>query len=272
MERNEPLVTVVTPTTGNTTLLRALESVSRQSHKHIQHLVFNDGVELQPELKKQTQQYNIDLIEIPYPTGRDRFNGHRIYGASVFLGKGDYFCFLDEDNWFDTNHVASLLEVINCGRRVDWAFSLRKIVDADGKFICNDDCESLGKWPSILAEHDFFVDVGCYFLPRAIAVQTAPIWYGKTREPGVPEVDRLLTAVLRANNLNYETSGLYTLNYRAGNTALSVSKEFFIIGNDRMRQKLNGHLPWRADYVTDALGKRVQSNSNVTTGVSRYFR
>jgi Glycosyl transferase family 2 len=134
MARNEPLVTVVTPTTGNPTLLRALESVSRQSHKPIQHLVFNDGAELQPELKKQILQYNIDLIEMPYPTGRDRFNGHRIYGASAFLGNGDHFCFLDEDNWFDTNHVASLLEVINGGRRVDWAFSLRKIVDADAKF------------------------------------------------------------------------------------------------------------------------------------------
>jgi hypothetical protein len=42
------------------------------------------------------------------------------------------------------------------------------------------------------------------------------------------------TAVLRPIDLKYESGGLYTLNYRTGNTALSVSKVFFITGNDRM--------------------------------------
>jgi len=252
MAGKDSLVTVVTPTTGNICVMQALESVSRQTHRCIQHLVVSDGVELQPELKKQIRQYNVDLIELPYATGRDRFNGHRIYGASVFLGKGDFFCFLDEDNWFDPDHVATLLELIKGGGKIDWAFSLRKIVDADGSYVCNDDCESLGKWPSVIADNDFLVDVGCFFLPRLIAVQTAPIWYRKAREPGVPEVDRLLTAILRANRPNYDTNGLYTLNYRAGNTALSVRKEFFLQGNERMRRKFNGQLPWRTRRAEDA--------------------
>lgn len=246
MAGKDSLVTVVTPTTGNSCVMQALESVSRQTHKCTQHLVVNDGVELRPELKKQIRQYNVDLIELPYATGRDRFNGHRIYGASVFLGRGDFFCFLDEDNWFDPDHVSSLLELMSRGGKIDWAFSLRKIVDADGSHVCNDDCESLGKWPSIIGDNDFLVDVGCFFLPRLIAIQTVPIWYRKAREPGVPEVDRLLTAILRANRPNYETSGLYTLNYRAGSTALSVREQFFLQGNERMRRKLNGQLPWRA--------------------------
>lgn len=252
MAGKDSLVTVVTPTTGNICVMQALESVSRQTHKCIQHLVVSDGVELQPELKKQIRQCNVDLIELPYATGSNRFNGHRIYGASVFLGKGDFFCFLDEDNWFDADHVASLLELISSGSKIDWAFSLRKIVDAGGSYICNDDCESLGKWPSIISDNDFLIDVGCFFLPRLIATQTASIWYRKAREPGIPEVDRLLTAVLRANRPNYETSGLYTLNYRAGNTALSVRKEFFLQGNERMRRKLNDQLPWRAQGADNA--------------------
>jgi hypothetical protein len=84
---------------------------------------------------------------------------------------GDFFCYLDQDNWFDTNHVASLLEVIRSG--FTWAFSFRKIVDREGNFICNDDCESLGKWSTFLGPRDYHIDTNCYLLPRMIAVPQA---------------------------------------------------------------------------------------------------
>jgi hypothetical protein len=77
-----------------------------------------------------------------------------------------------------------------------------------------------------------------------IAIQTSPIWYRKAREPGVPEVDRMLTHVLRNNNLKYDTNANYSLNYRTGNTQLSVQSEFFLQGNKKMLEKYNGDLPW----------------------------
>ncbi len=196
----KPLVTIVTPTTGNPCIARA-----------------------------------------PYATGKERFNGHRIYGASVFLGDGDYFCFLDEDNWFDADHVESLVET--AGRGCSWAFSLRKIVDLDGNFVCNDDCESLGKWPSIGGY--YLVDVGCFFLPRPFAVESCPVWFRKGLGSGTLPADRMLTAVLRQHAANFETTGRYTLNYRVGNTAFSARKEFFLRGNEEMLRKLGGKLPWR---------------------------
>ena len=148
--------------------------------------------------------------------------------------------FRSEDNYYDPNHIESLVEVLQ--KPNDWAFSLRKIVDKDNNYICNDDCESLGKWESCIG--DFFVDVGCFFLPKLLAIQLSPIWYRKAREPGVPEVDRMLTHVLRNNNLKFDTNGQYTLNYRTGNTQLSVQSEFFINGNEMMKKKYNGELPW----------------------------
>ena len=39
-------------------------------------------------------------IELPYPTGLDGFQGHRIYGGAPYLARGDLICFLDEDNWW----------------------------------------------------------------------------------------------------------------------------------------------------------------------------
>lgn len=241
------IVTVVTPTIGTDHLKKALESVQKQTYKHVQHLVFVDGkkhLDKVADIIKSVDISNkpLDIIPLPYPTGTDRFNGHRIYGAAPFLCKGDFICFLDEDNWFDENHVESMLETIKGNQ---WAFSLRKIVDVDGNFVCNDDCESLGNFPSVLNENDYFVDVGCFFLPKEVALQTSSIWYRKAREPGVPEVDRFLTHILRQNNLTSSCSGKYSLNYRAGNTERSVKKEFFLQGNEVMAQKYNGNFPWR---------------------------
>lgn len=241
------IVTVVTPTTGAKYLSKCIASVQNQTYKHIQHLVYIDGkkhLDKVADIVKNVDHTNkpLDIIPLPYSTGENRFNGHRIYGSAPFLCKGEFICFLDEDNWFAENHIESLMETIK-GKQ--WAFSLRKIVDENDEFVCNDDCESLGKYPSILNEQDYFVDVGCFFLSRDVALQTSQIWYRKAREPGVPEVDRFLTHVLRSNNLSYECSGKYSLNYRAGNTERSVKKEFFLQGNEVMKQKYNGELPWK---------------------------
>ena len=234
------MVTVITPTTGAPYLKQALESVKSQTYENVQHLVVVDGNH--PKAHVMLQDYpNVDVIELPYPTGIDRYNGHRIYGASTYLAKGEYLCFLDEDNWLEPDHVESMMKVIEAGNQ--WAFSLRKITDKDGNYVCNDDCESLGKWPSCL--NDYFVDVGCYFFPKELALQLTPIWHRKAREPGVPEVDRMLIHVLRQNNLTCDSNGLYTLNYRTGNTERSVQKEFFLQGNEMMKQKYNGNLPWQ---------------------------
>src|SRR5438874_2673006 len=110
-----PLVTVVTATTGDARVIQAIESVAAQSHQNIQHLVVLDNPQASADIKMAIRQRGVDVIELPYPTGKDRFLCHRIYGASTFLGSGEFFCFLDEDNWFDPDHVASLLEITQRG-------------------------------------------------------------------------------------------------------------------------------------------------------------
>jgi glycosyltransferase involved in cell wall biosynthesis len=240
----KPVVSIITPTTGNPLLADALASVRKQTYQPIQHVVFLEGQQAAERARLLLAGYDVDLVALPYATGANGFNGHRVYGASAYLAKGDYLCFLDEDNWFDPDHVEALVETVRKGNH--WAFSLRKIVDRDGQFICRDDCESLGKWPSVLDPNDYFVDVGCFFLPRGLALQVSPLWYRRFRQPGVMEVDRAITAPLRsAPNLKFDTSGRYSLNYRAGSTANSVKPEFFLRGNEAMKQRFGGKLPWR---------------------------
>jgi len=151
----KPLVTIITPTTGNKQLYRAVLSVEEQTYDNIQHLVVIDGPDGARSAHEILEGSQADIIELPYATGKDQYNGHRIYGAMTFVAKGEYLIFLDEDNWFEPEHVEKLVEQIQKGNQ--WAYALRKIVDQDGTYICNDDCESLGKWTSII--NDNFITV-----------------------------------------------------------------------------------------------------------------
>jgi len=244
-------VSIITATIGKTQLANCIESVRNQTYKNIEHIVVVDGKEhwknadeilTAVEFPVNGPQEN--LIVLPYSTGKDRFNGHRIYGAFTYLANGDFVFWLDDDNSIEPNHVESLVKLVT-ENKLDWAYSLRKIVDDNDNVICNDDCESLGKWKSVLNDH--FVDVNCFFLRKDIAVSVSSIWNRKAREPGVMEVDRALTAVLmhEQNKLKFDTNNDYTVRYRVGSTGISVKKEFFIEGNKKMKAVYKGELPWK---------------------------
>ncbi|CFX08674.1 Glycosyltransferase [Candidatus Filomicrobium marinum] len=236
------LVTVITPTTGCSLLARAMASVAAQSYKPIQHMVVIDGAECGAPARSIIAGRPVDVIELPYATGRDKFNGHRIYGAGTFLCRGDVVCFLDEDNWMDRDHIESLVNVLMKGN--EWAYSLRKIVDQDGNLVCFDNCESLGKWPSVLSDRDYLVDVNCFMLPKVLALKLTPLWYRKARTPGVSEVDRVLTKVLREKTQRFDSNYRYSLNYCAGRTSTSVRASFFLKGNAVMERRFPMGLPW----------------------------
>lgn len=244
-------VSVITATTGKSTLAECIASVREQTYTNIEHIVVVDGKErwekvdsILYSLKFPIPSFNEHVCVLPYPTGTNRYNGHRIYGAFTYLSSGDYIMWLDDDNILEPNHVESLVKTVE-ENKLDWAYSLRKIIDEEGKFICDDDCESLGKWKSVLNDH--FVDVNCFFLKRDLAVSVSPIWYRQARQPGVMEVDRALTAVLMHpnNNLKFDTNGDYTVRYRVGSTGISVQAGFFLDGNQKMLQHYNGALPWK---------------------------
>ena len=107
-----------------------------------------------------------------------------------------------------------------------------------------DNCESLGKWPSILSPDDYLVDVNCFMLSKQLAVNVSPICHRKFRQPGVLEIDRMLVRVLRQNAPRFESSYLYSMNYRVGSTPRSVQASFFLDGNRRMEERFQGQLPW----------------------------
>ncbi len=245
-------VSVITPTTGNSYLAECIESVRAQTYKNVEHIVVVDGLSrwdkadeilLAAEFPNGVNEH---VCVLPYPTGTNRYNGHRVYGAATYFADGDYHIWLDDDNVLEPNHIESLVQLVQ-EKNLDWAFSFRKIIDKDSKILCNDDCESLGLWASILHPQDFFVDVNCYFVKKHVAVGISPVWYRKFREPGQMEIDRAIASVLMAkqNNLKFDCTRDYTIKYRVGNTGLSVQGGFFLQGNQKMLEKHNGVLPWK---------------------------
>lgn len=244
-------ITIITASTGRQELIRCVQSVKDQTYDNIQHLVVMDGDEAFFRFLKheghriilKTESPKVDVVGVPYSIGKDRWNGHRIYAAGTYMAEGDYVMFLDDDNFIDPDHVESCVRVIESGSQ--WSFAFRKIVNADGTELCKDNCESLGKWPSVLSEQDYFVDVNCHCWPKMMAVAITPFWYRKFREPGQPEIDRVLTAVARQMAPNYESNYKYSVNYLvASNSVLSVKPEFFLQGNEEMLRRYNGVLPW----------------------------
>jgi len=251
--------TVVTATTGNPILFKCLESVFLQKHNNIQHLLVIDGPDHYEKVRKIIEDfdndvryrgkesskdgYRLDIIYLPYSIGKDRWNGHRIYAAGSYIADGDYLMFLDDDNFIENTHIQDCFKVISEGN--SWAYSFRKIVSSNGNFLCLDDCESLGKWASVLHPQDYFVDVNCYFLSKKIAIDLSSIWNRKAREPGQPEVDRVLCQALRTYFPKFDSTYNYTVNYTAGNTELSVTPQFFVKGNAEMLRRYNGDLPWK---------------------------
>lgn len=250
---NLPLVTVVTATTGNPILSKCLRSVKNQTYQNIQHLVMVDGPERDTAAYAQIEEseimhnnkegYRCDVIDLPYSIGRDRWNGHRIYGSGSYIADGDFIMFLDDDNTLAPDHVQSCIDVITAGNQ--WTYTFRNIVNRNQEFLCQDNCESLGKWASVLHPEDLFIDVNCYFLPRLLAVQISPVWFRKFREPNQPEIDRVISMVLRQIAPKYDSTYKYTVNYTVGNTQNSVQAPFFERGNAEMLRRYSGVLPWK---------------------------
>lgn len=249
--RIERPVTVITPTIGQNFLAKAIESVQQQTYKNLKHLVVVDGLQFLNSdiLGYATQQENLQVTVAPENTGKTNCDywGHRIYAAYPHLINSDYVFFLDEDNWYEPNHVETLVEKIE-SKNYDWAYSLRKIVSEEGDFIIDDCCESLGKWPIFWSmeqkkEPEHLIDTSCYAFKREFLIQVCHNWhYGWG---GDRRFYKLLTEAYK--HTNFETTGLHTMNYRLDGEIEKKygNLDFFVKGNEIVKQQYFGEYPWQ---------------------------
>ena len=245
----EKPVTVITPTIGSPKLLDAITSVATQTYK-CKHLIVVDGPDFVHEVMSiinianmMDPKPNIQVIVSPENTGKTggNFYGHRIYAAYPHLINSDYILFLDEDNWYESDHVQSLIETIE-SKNLDFSFSLRKIFNPERTYLLDDNCESLGKWPIFMSRHSphgpqFLIDTSSFCFKREFIQKTCHFWHAGWGG------DRQYLYAVR-DHAKYDTNGKHTLCYRLDGNPKSVTEDFFKTGNKTQQAYYEGKYPW----------------------------
>lgn len=233
--------TVIIPTTGAPEVCDAIDSVLKQTIETQVYLIC-DGRENQEKVKRIADQYAgngfVKICYLPINVGANGFYGHRVYAAFTHLIDTQYVLYLDQDNTFKPDHVETCINVIE-KYGIDWCYSLRSIIDKDGEFVCNDDCESLGKWQTYHGINH--VDTNCYCIKTEIAVKLASAWHGGWGQ------DRVFLHTIAEHFPRFECTRKYTVNYRVNGNPGSVTPEFFENGNRVMNEKYNGEFPWQKE-------------------------
>lgn len=240
-------ICVVTPTTGSPELLDAIRSVQQQTIS-VEHLIVCDGEKFKSRLNETIKTLPSGssrpptLCYLPYNTGGGGFYGHRVFAAIGHLLPHDYVLFLDQDNWFEPNHVETLVQ--ECERfNFEWAYSLRKIYNKDMQYVCHDNCESLGRWPVWVSkpeEPGYLIDSSSYCFSRSFLIMVGHLWHWGWGG------DRRFYSIVKdqIQHKNYGCTGQHTLNYRLGGNEGSVQEDFFIQGNQVMKNRYQGSFPW----------------------------
>lgn len=223
-------IMVITPTTGKDTVNKAMESVTNQTTP-TEHLIVEDG--------KLTNMHIFEtgmrkVMRLPENVGGNGWYGHRVYAAMPLMVNADYILFLDEDNWFEPNHVETMINKIK-SKNLMWAYSLRRICDERGQYVLDDDCESLGRYPAFYDHTVNFVDTNCYCFKRDYLVNVAHSFY---RQWGA---DRPFYKAAASGLPAFGCTGEATVNYRAPERLLGMFKE----GNKLMKEAYKEPLPWR---------------------------
>ena len=233
--------TVIIPTTGSPEVIEAIKSVLDQTYDTKCYVVC-DGPDFSYIVRnmlrwveKHPKYSNIKLCNLPINVGAKGFYGHRVYAAFTHLVDTEYVMYLDQDNWLSDHHVQTCIETIE-KRNLDWCYSLRQVHDKSGKFVCFDDCESLGKWQTYHGIHH--IDTNSYCLKTSVAVSLASAWHGGWGQ------DRVFLQAVTQHYPKWDCTTEYTTHYRVDGGQGSVNADFFINGNKVMNDKYNGVFPW----------------------------
>lgn len=252
-------VAVVTPTIGSKHLTKCIDSVDKQTYSDVLHYVFIDGREYRSNVKTQVMGASkLRFVELEDNVGKGWY-GHRVYAACSFLVNADIILYLDEDNWIEPTHIQSIVEAFKGG--YDWVYSLRKIYSKEGEFLCEDNCESLGKWPVFFDKNVHHIDTSCFAIKRDIAVRIGHAWYGQWG------ADRQFYKALSTHFPNYVCTNQHTVCYRLDGNPNSVTADFFESGNAINKTNYNGSLPWKTNniqywsQVPQAISVRTSANA-----------
>jgi len=219
-------IAVVTSTQGRSTITKAIQSVKDQTRKAT-HYVFIHGAEYSDKTIPHLADDTV-AVHLPRANGGGGYGMAPVFALAPFAITEDIICYLDDDNWYEPDHIESVVEMIE-KHDLGWAYSLRKIVDNEGNFICEDNCESLGM--QLNSANQYLVDNSCYAVRTNIARRHSHAWY-------VPIVsDRSFQSELMRAGLSVGTTGKHSVNYRLSKDGTGgMTAEKFLGNNEWMKK------------------------------------
>jgi glycosyltransferase involved in cell wall biosynthesis len=233
-----PSVAVIIPTTGDPLVREAIASVLAQTHAEVELFVVIDGPRFKPAFEAATQGMDLSRVHVstlPVNVGANGFYGHRVYAAFSHLVNTEFICFLDQDNWFDPEHLASLVAAVQ-GQGWEWGFGLRRVVDPAGVPLIDDESQSIGPWGQT-SPHKL-VDTNCYLLRTAVAHRVASFFHGGWGQ------DRVFYAAVSGAFPNFGSSGRYSVNYRTRADMQPTVVALVQRENAAIRARYPQGLPW----------------------------
>lgn len=243
------MVTVVRPT-----LVQAVRSIFAQRFSgRIQILIGIDRWSGERAIIEQLTRecpshIAVSTMDLGYSTSRRHggvYPSH--FGGALktilsYAANSRYVAYLDDDNWYAPDHVATMLDAI-AGNA--WAFSLRHFVDAHtSELMCPDTWESMGPGRGVYAKaQGGFVDANCFFIDKLACNDVFPEW-AMTRFAGGTGGDRQVLEKLRGRP--WGTNGAHSVFYR---TRLPRRNAYLLWQFKRAGVELARFLP--ADAIPD---------------------
>lgn len=191
-------VAVITSTIGRAELERAIQSVKAQTYP-CKHYIFVDGEKYHENAREILQHYpELIVTYLPMNTGAGGWTNSSINAIAPFLVKEDVICYLDDDNWYEPNHIEACVSTLE-QTNAPYAYALRNLYTVKGEFICQDIVESIGFYPNRIEYplhirvnispekyvdmpgmgrgKTYHIDTNCYAMTRDTALEVSRSWY-----------------------------------------------------------------------------------------------
>lgn len=182
-----------------------LEFIEKANHSVINqyipcdHIIISDGEDKNNQLKK----LKCISLELPFSYNNNG-NTPRSVGINLAISKGyDYIAFLDADNWFHSEHILSLVNLLKKNNS-NIGCSFRTFHNEAGEIIKVDEDDDV-------LEHKH-VDTSCYLLEKDIH-HLINIWHLIPKQLS-QYCDRLFYVYLRVKNFKIAFSNQYTVSFR----------------------------------------------------------
>ncbi|MDY0012165.1 MAG: glycosyltransferase [Rhodocyclaceae bacterium] len=200
-------VAVVTPyyKESDATLRRCIDSVAAQTHPDVRHYMVADGFP-RPDLTAGVDK--LTPINLPSAHGDYGCTPRSVGGLCALNEGADIVCFLDADNLYQPEHVASLVsvyqEALKQGETLDAVFAYRHVFLPGNEHLRLEDQEDLAR------NH---VDTSCISFARSAAFMW--IQWGMIPPSWTPICDRVMFDLVKINQLKTAWTGQHTVLYES---------------------------------------------------------